>query len=106
MKLALKIMFVVFILWMITGAYLINTEHEKAQVVMDNFVSTNVSVFASLVRCPATLKAEFRRVTPDRMYPKGAKKTAHDGFVMMIYNNDDLGLFAKDKCPVSRSAKN
>ena len=34
MKLALKIMFVVFILWMVTGAYLINTEHEKAQVVM------------------------------------------------------------------------
>lgn len=34
MKLALKIMFVIFIAWMITGAYLINTEHEKAQVVM------------------------------------------------------------------------
>lgn len=34
MKLALKIMFVIFILWMITGAYLINTEHEKAQIVM------------------------------------------------------------------------
>lgn len=34
MKLALKIMFVVFVLWMITGAYLVNTEHEKAQVVM------------------------------------------------------------------------
>lgn len=34
MKLALKIMFIVFIIWMITGAYLVNTEHEKAQVVM------------------------------------------------------------------------
>lgn len=34
MKLALKIMFVIFITWMITGAYLINTEHQKAQVVM------------------------------------------------------------------------
>ncbi|WP_438977666.1 hypothetical protein [Polaribacter sp.] len=34
MKLALKIMFVIFIAWMITGAYLINTEHQKAQVVM------------------------------------------------------------------------
>ena len=34
MKLALKIMFVIFIVWMITGAYLINTQHEKAQVVM------------------------------------------------------------------------
>jgi len=27
-------MFVIFIAWMITGAYLINIEHEKAQVVM------------------------------------------------------------------------
>jgi len=34
MKLALKIMFVIFIAWMITGAYLINTEHQKAQVLM------------------------------------------------------------------------
>ncbi|APZ46020.1 hypothetical protein BW723_06805 [Polaribacter reichenbachii] len=34
MKLALKIMFIVFLLWMIIGIYLINTEHEKAQVVM------------------------------------------------------------------------
>lgn len=34
MKLALKIMFVIFILWMLAGAYLVNTEHEKAQIVM------------------------------------------------------------------------
>ncbi|WP_036823675.1 hypothetical protein [Polaribacter sp. Hel1_85] len=34
MKLALKIMFVIFIIWMITGMYLVNTEHEKAQIVM------------------------------------------------------------------------
>ncbi|AQS94842.1 hypothetical protein BXQ17_12480 [Polaribacter sp. BM10] len=34
MKLALKIMFVIFLVWMALGAYLINTEHEKAQVVM------------------------------------------------------------------------
>lgn len=27
-------MFVIFIAWMITGAYLINIEHKKAQVVM------------------------------------------------------------------------
>ena len=27
-------MFVIFIAWMITGAYLINTEHQKAQVLM------------------------------------------------------------------------
>ncbi|MBU3011028.1 hypothetical protein KO506_06415 [Polaribacter vadi] len=34
MKLALKIMFIVFLLWMIVGIYLVNTEHEKAQIVM------------------------------------------------------------------------
>jgi len=34
MKLALKIMFIVFVIWLITGAYLVNTEHEKAQIVM------------------------------------------------------------------------
>lgn len=27
-------MFVIFLVWMATGIYLINTEHEKAQVVM------------------------------------------------------------------------
>ena len=34
MKLALKIMFIVFLVWMAVGAYLVNTEHEKAQIVM------------------------------------------------------------------------
>jgi hypothetical protein len=34
MKIALKIMFIVFLVWMAVGAYLINTEHEKAQIVM------------------------------------------------------------------------
>ncbi|MDX6747389.1 hypothetical protein SHK09_11345 [Polaribacter sp. PL03] len=34
MKLALKIIFIIFLVWMAVGAYLINTEHEKAQVVM------------------------------------------------------------------------
>ena len=34
MKLAIKIMFIVFVIWMIIGAYLLNTEHEKAKVVM------------------------------------------------------------------------
>ena len=34
MKLALKIMFVIFLVWMIIGFYLINKEHQKAQVVM------------------------------------------------------------------------
>ena len=34
MKLALKIMFIIFLIWMIIGIYLINIEHEKAQIVM------------------------------------------------------------------------
>lgn len=34
MKLVLKILFVIFIVWMCVGIYLLNTEHEKAQIVM------------------------------------------------------------------------
>ena len=34
MKLALKIMFIIFLVWMLIGMYLINTEHEKSQLVM------------------------------------------------------------------------
>jgi predicted tellurium resistance membrane protein TerC len=34
MKLVLKILFIVFILWIGVGIYLVNTEHEKAQIVM------------------------------------------------------------------------
>lgn len=34
MKLALKIMFVIFLVWMATGMYLVDAAHEKAQIVM------------------------------------------------------------------------
>ena len=34
MKLALKIMLVIFLVWMTIGIYLVNTDHEKAQIVM------------------------------------------------------------------------
>ncbi|MBT7135277.1 MAG: hypothetical protein HN890_03575 [Polaribacter sp.] len=34
MKLALKIMFVIFLVWMAVGIYLSNTRHEKAEIVM------------------------------------------------------------------------
>ncbi len=34
MKTLLKILFVIFLLWMIIGGYLLNTEHPKAQIVM------------------------------------------------------------------------
>jgi len=34
MKIVLKIMLVIFLIWMATGFFLIKTEHEKAQIVM------------------------------------------------------------------------
>ena len=34
MKLLLKILFIIFILWMFIGIYLLKTEHEKAEIVM------------------------------------------------------------------------
>ena len=34
MKILLKILFIVFIVWMCIGAYLLKTDHEKAQIVM------------------------------------------------------------------------
>ncbi len=34
MKTILKILFIVFILWMITGGYLLKTAHPKAQIVI------------------------------------------------------------------------
>lgn len=34
MKLLLKIMFIIFLVWMTLGFILIKTEHEKAQIVM------------------------------------------------------------------------
>ncbi|TCP23927.1 hypothetical protein EV195_10792 [Tenacibaculum skagerrakense] len=34
MKTLLKILFILFLVWMATGIYLLNIEHEKAQIVM------------------------------------------------------------------------
>ena len=34
MKNIVLVMFIIFIVWMITGAYLVNTEHERAQIVV------------------------------------------------------------------------
>jgi hypothetical protein len=34
MKLVLKILFIIFILWMSIGIFLLKTEHPKAQIVM------------------------------------------------------------------------
>ena len=34
MKLVVNVMFVIFLVWMIIGLYLVNQDHEKAQIVM------------------------------------------------------------------------
>jgi hypothetical protein len=34
MKLLLKILFIIFIIWMCVGIYFIQTEHPKAQIIM------------------------------------------------------------------------
>lgn len=34
MKIALKFLFVIFLIWMIIGIYLLNIEHAKAPIVM------------------------------------------------------------------------
>ena len=34
MKTLLQILFIIFILWMVIGIYLLKTEHEKAEIVM------------------------------------------------------------------------
>ncbi len=34
MKIVLKILFLIFLIWMVIGIYLLNTNHEKSQIVM------------------------------------------------------------------------
>ncbi|WP_299676249.1 hypothetical protein [uncultured Tenacibaculum sp.] len=34
MKKIIPVLFIIFLIWMIVGAYLLNTNHEKAQIVM------------------------------------------------------------------------
>jgi amino acid permease len=34
MKTAIKVLFVIFLVWMVIGFYLLNTQHEKAEIVM------------------------------------------------------------------------
>ncbi|MCH3881487.1 MULTISPECIES: hypothetical protein [Tenacibaculum] len=61
MKLLLKILFVIFILWMCTGFYLIKTEHEKAQIVMGLGV-----FFLSFILMPLFIYYRYR----DNKYKK------------------------------------
>ena len=34
MKTVIKILFIIFLIWMIVGAYLLNTKHPKAQIIV------------------------------------------------------------------------
>lgn len=34
MKIVLKVLFIIFLIWMVVGIYLLNTNHEKSQIVM------------------------------------------------------------------------
>jgi uncharacterized protein YneF (UPF0154 family) len=34
MKTAIKVLFLIFLIWMIIGFYLLNTQHEKAEIIM------------------------------------------------------------------------
>ncbi|APG65995.1 hypothetical protein LPB136_11740 [Tenacibaculum todarodis] len=61
MKTVLKILFVIFILWMCTGFYLIKTEHEKAQIVMGLGV-----FFLSFILMPLFIYYRYR----DNKYKK------------------------------------
>ncbi|WP_299016287.1 hypothetical protein [uncultured Polaribacter sp.] len=55
MKLALKILFIIFIVWMSVGFYLINTEHEKAQIVMGLGV-----LYLSFIFMPIFIYARYK----------------------------------------------
>ena len=34
MKILIRILFIIFLCWMVVGAYLLNSEHPKAQIIM------------------------------------------------------------------------
>ena len=55
MKTLLKILFVIFILWMIVGVYLLNTTHPKAQVVMGLG-----ALFMSLILMPTFIYHRYK----------------------------------------------
>ncbi len=56
MKTVLKVLFIIFISWMCIGAYLINTEHPKAQIVMGLGV-----LFMSFILMPVFIYYRYRR---------------------------------------------
>ncbi|MEX6626852.1 hypothetical protein PG913_12335 [Tenacibaculum pacificus] len=61
MKTALKILFIIFLLWMLTGAYLLNTEHPNGKIVMGFGV-----LYMSFVLMPTFIYYRYR----DNKYKK------------------------------------
>ncbi len=55
MKLLLKILFIVFIIWMSIGVYLLKTAHEKAQVIIGLGV-----LYMAFVLMPAFIYYRYR----------------------------------------------
>lgn len=56
MKLLLKVLFIVFAVWIGIGIYLLNTEHEKAQIVMGLAV-----LFFSFIFMPLFIYHRYRK---------------------------------------------
>lgn len=56
MKLLLKILFVIFIIWIAVGMYLVNSKHEKGQIVMGLAV-----FFFSFIFMPLFIYYRYRR---------------------------------------------
>ena len=61
MKTVLKALFFIFIIWMCVGAYLLNTEHPKAQIVMGLGV-----LFMSFILMPVFIYHRYK----DNKYKK------------------------------------
>ena len=55
MKLLVKILFIIFIVWMCVGGYLLQTEHPKAQIVMGLGV-----FFMSFILMPVFIYHRYR----------------------------------------------
>ncbi|MDT7832548.1 hypothetical protein RQM59_09165 [Flavobacteriaceae bacterium S356] len=56
MKTLSKILFIIFIVWIAIGIYLLNTEHEKAQIVMGLAV-----FFFSFIFMPVFIYHRYRK---------------------------------------------
>lgn len=56
MKTLVKILFIIFLIWMIIGVYLLNTQHQKAQIVMGLGV-----LYMSFILMPVFIYHRYRK---------------------------------------------